>query len=107
MILAELDSSNYVLNVLVFEGKTAEEAAAWIKAISGNDSVEISENNQGGIGWLWRVEFQKFQPPAPYPSWHFSDSNWRWEPPIVKPEDGDWNWSELTQSWETASQGVE
>lgn len=38
----------------------------------------------------------------PFPSWTFDETNYVWNPPIPKPDDGNlYRWKEETQSWIT------
>lgn len=56
--------------------------------------------NYAGIGYTYDIVADVFYSPAPYPTWVLNTSNWLWEPPVAKPNDGkDYVWDEVTQSW--------
>ena len=40
--------------------------------------------------------------PSPYPSWVL-DENYNWQPPVPLPEDGVYEWDEVSVSWVEAS----
>jgi hypothetical protein len=65
---------------------------------SGENWVEYSSANVAAIGYTFRQELNKFIAPQPYPSWAL-DSNFAWQPPVAKPEDGYYSWDEITQTW--------
>ena len=108
---AELDENNNVVNVVVVS----------------NDSIDASNEEQSGIGFLsalyghssWKqtsynhnirkqyaIIGGKYDPdldifiaPQPYPSWSLNE-NYDWESPVPKGDkDGWWWWNEETQEW--------
>lgn len=54
-----------------------------------NESIGIGFNYNGSV----------FYPPQPFPSW-ILDSNFVWQPPTAKPNDGqNYRWDEINQQW--------
>ena len=58
--------------------------------------------NFAGIGFRYDPDFDVFIEPQPYPSWKLNYTTYRWEAPVVKPEDIEgsvWRWSEINKEW--------
>jgi hypothetical protein len=55
--------------------------------------------NYAGIGYTYDETNDVFYAPQPFPSWTL-DTNWRWQPPVPYPGDGQYVWNETTTSWE-------
>jgi hypothetical protein len=58
--------------------------------------------NYAGIGCTYDpVNDVFYNPNSPYPSWVFSQTTWKWEPPIPMPVDENmYVWNEQTISWD-------
>jgi hypothetical protein len=58
--------------------------------------VEYTDANPAGIGWEY--DGTGFISPRPFPSWQLV--NYRWEPPVPMPDDGEpYYWDEDSTSW--------
>ena len=56
--------------------------------------------NPSGIGYTYDEDRDAFIPPKTYASWILNESTCRWEPPVVRPDDGKfYNWDEPTVNW--------
>lgn len=111
---AEIDSSNIVLRVIVVHNnelldengiESEAKGIAFCKSHYGEDTNWVQgsynwnfRNYFPGIGYSYDSENDTFIPPQPYPSWTL-DSNFRWIPPVPKPNEGNWRWNEETLSW--------
>ena len=117
---AEIDSDNKVLRVVVAcnedvnanGGDQSESAAEHFKTVAplsilGVKWVQTSYNSNfrntfAGIGSTYDEANDVFIAPQPYPSWVLN--NFKWEPPVPKPEDDINNpviyvWDEDNQQW--------
>jgi hypothetical protein len=57
--------------------------------------------NHAGIGMTYDEDRDAFIPPKPYPSWTLNETTCLWDPPVVKPDDGQrYSWNEETQQWD-------
>tara|TARA_R100000900_G_scaffold32182_1_gene26074 strand:- start:47 stop:430 length:384 start_codon:yes stop_codon:yes gene_type:complete len=57
--------------------------------------------NYAGIGFKYDQTRDAFIPPKPYDSWTLNEATCLWDPPVVKPDDGNlYNWNESTTSWD-------
>ena len=57
--------------------------------------------NYAGIGFKYDQTRDAFNPPKPYDSWTLNEATCLWDPPVVKPDDGNlYNWNESTTSWD-------
>ncbi len=104
---AFLDENNIVTEVIVgideteqIEGKNPE---IWYGEFRGQKCVRTSYNNKirkqyAAIGYYYDENADVFIAPKPYPSWQL-DSNFDWQAPIPKPQDGIFQWDEATLSW--------
>lgn len=112
---AQLDENNFVLQVIVVHdnelkddnGIESEEkgiafcqslfpGTAW-KQTSYNSKIR---KNYAGIGHYYDAERDAFISPKPYPSWILNEEFCRWDPPVPKPNDGQfYQWDEETLSW--------
>ena len=75
-----------------FEGLTC-------KRTSYNANIR---GNYAGVGYRYDQDFDVFIPLQPFPSWKLNYATYRWEAPVVKPEDVDgfiWRWSEINKEW--------
>jgi|TARA_R100001460_G_C3545374_1_gene174795 hypothetical protein len=117
---AEIDSDNKVLRVLVAcnedvnanGGDQSESAAEHFKTVAplsilGVKWVQTSYNSNfrntfASIGFTYDEANDVFIPLQPYPSWTLN--NFKWEPPVPKPEEDINNpviyvWDEDNQQW--------
>ncbi len=100
---AEIDENNIVLRVLVVHDS---EEHIWPVAPFTGSWAQCSYNgrirkNFPGQGYSYDPVRDAFIPPKPYPSWVLDEDICRWEAPIPKPEDGDWQWDEQAMTWVT------
>jgi len=57
--------------------------------------------NFAGVGYTYDEDRDAFIPPRPYPSWTLNETTCLWDPPVVKPNDGQrYNWNEENQTWD-------
>jgi hypothetical protein len=57
--------------------------------------------NFAGKGFTYDEDRDAFIPPKPYPSWLLNEDTCLWNPPVVKPDDGQkYNWNETNQTWD-------
>ena len=57
--------------------------------------------NFAGIGYTYDEDRDAFIPPKPFPSWVLNETTCLWDPPVVKPTDGQsYTWNEETQQWD-------
>tara|TARA_R100000908_G_scaffold33614_1_gene15416 strand:+ start:1413 stop:1790 length:378 start_codon:yes stop_codon:yes gene_type:complete len=57
--------------------------------------------NYAGIGFKYDQTRDAFIPPKPYDSWTLNEATCLWDPPVVKPDDGQkYLWNEETQQWD-------
>jgi len=57
--------------------------------------------NYAGVGYTYDQTRNAFIPPKPYPSWVLNETTCLWDPPVVKPEDGqNYRWNEQNQTWD-------
>ena len=57
--------------------------------------------NFAGIGYTYDEDRDAFIPPRPYPSWTLNETTCVWDPPVVKPDDGQqYTWNEENQTWD-------
>ena len=56
--------------------------------------------NFAGIGFAYDTARDAFIPPQPFASWVLNEDTCLWEPPIPKPNDGNYyEWNEVQQAW--------
>jgi len=57
--------------------------------------------NFAGIGMTYDEDRDAFIPKKPYPSWTLNETTCLWDPPVVKPDDGQrYSWNETNQTWD-------
>ena len=57
--------------------------------------------NFAGIGYTYDQSRDAFIPPQPFGSWILNETTCLWDPPVVKPDDGqNYIWNESTQQWD-------
>lgn len=104
---AFLDENNIVTEVIVgvdetelIEGLNPE---IWYGNFKKQICKRTSYNNKirkqyAGIGYFYDAINDVFIQPQPYKSWVLDD-NFDWQPPIKKPTEGIYNWSEIDLKW--------
>jgi hypothetical protein len=69
------------------------------------DQSKALRKNFAGIGYIYDQTRDAFYRPQPYASWTLNETTCLWEPPIVKPTTGIYEWdeelyqSDNTQGW--------
>jgi len=106
---AEIDYNNKVLRVVVIADEdTTDPTGLENESIGqgfcqglfgGGRWVQCSYNaifrkNGAFPGCTFDEERDAFIHPQPYPSWTLNETTCRWEPPIARPEDGNYGWDE-------------
>ena len=57
--------------------------------------------NHAGVGYSYDQTRDAFIPPKPFASWTLNETTCRWDPPVVKPDDGqNYEWNETNQTWD-------
>ena len=57
--------------------------------------------NYAGVGYTYNQTKDAFIPPKPFDSWTLNEETCLWDPPVVKPDDGQiYNWNETTKQWD-------
>lgn len=113
----ELNQNNEVLRVVVVNddylkdenGNEVEQLGkSHMESVYGGRWIQTSYNNKirvrfGRVGYTYDETLDAFIRPKPelHPSWVFNEAIADWEPPIPKPDDGNfYAWNEDTQSWD-------
>ena len=118
---AKLGTGNIILTIEVVSNDiaTTEQAGEhFLNDLYGIRDVwkQTSYNTIGGQHLLGGTPFRKnyatvggtydqsrdaFIGPKPYPSWILNETTCLWDPPVVKPDDGQtYSWNESTQQWD-------
>ena len=57
--------------------------------------------NYAAIGYKYDQTRDAFIPPKPFNSWTLNETTCLWDPPVVKPDDGQrYSWNETNQTWD-------
>jgi hypothetical protein len=57
--------------------------------------------NHASIGMTYDEDRDAFISPKPFNSWTLNETTCLWDPPVVKPDDGQrYNWNEENQTWD-------
>lgn len=90
--------NNLVINIVTVDEVSSVEA---LKIFLPDMDDFILETKKTGPAFIGGTILQnKFIPPAPFDSWEFNESTWRWESPVEYPTDGlIYQWDEETLSW--------
>lgn len=111
---AELDENNVVLRVTVGSNDEPDEGYQWLIDNLGGRWLKTSYNTANGehrlggtpfrgnfasVGFTYHEDIDAFMPPKDYSSWVIDTSNYKWIPPVPKPDSGLWIWDEPTISW--------
>ena len=70
--------------------------------LTGEPSADQSKalrKNFAGIGYDYDAVNDAFISPKPHDSWILDPESFLWNPPVPKPETGNWTWNEETVSW--------
>ena len=105
---AFLDKNNIVTEVIVGrnENEVVEGVSDWENYYGskrGQKCVRTSYNNNirkqyAGVGYFYDAIADVFVAPQPFPSWSL-DANHDWQPPIPRPAEGNYYWSEDDMAW--------
>ena len=61
--------------------------------------------NYAGVGYNYDQTRDAFIPPKPFASWTLNEETCVWDPPVVRPDDGQrYSWNEETQQWDLDEQ---
>lgn len=114
---ARLDENNIVTEVVVINNSAIENlpfpdsepvGVAFCQSLYGAETVwkQTSYNNNfrknyAGVGFIYKEDIDAFILPKPpqYPSWVLNTDTAFWEPPVPRPTDSVYVWSESTISW--------
>ena len=118
---AKLGIGNKILKIEVVSNDiaTTEQAGVdFLNNLYGTNDIwkQTSYNTRGGVHLLEGTPFRKnyagigykydqtrdaFIPPKPFNSWVLNEETCLWDPPVVKPNDGQiYSWNEETQQWD-------
>jgi hypothetical protein len=106
---AQIDESNYVVQVLVGDNNLPDEGHSWFVENFGGRWVQTSYNNNirknfAGIGYFYDEELDAFIAPKPFNSWIVNEETARWEAPVPYPTDGlAYVWNNNKINWEATS----
>ena len=108
---AQLDESNVVTNVIVVNNnellengvEVESKGITFCESLFGGRWIQTSYNatirkNFASIGMLYDSINDWFYIPQPYASWTL-DNDAQWRPPISRPVEGFWDWSEELGAW--------
>ena len=77
---------------------TQDEEGLWTESA---DQSKALRKNFAGRGFTYDREKDAFIPPKPFNSWTLNETTCLWDPPVVKPNDGQiYSWNEETQQWD-------
>lgn len=105
---AFLDENNIVTEVIT--GRNEWEVVngisdweKWYGEFRGQKCVRTSYNGNirkqyAGIGFRYDEEADVFIAPPPFGSWVL-DENYDWQPPVPRPEEGEWYWDGPMIKW--------
>ena len=102
---AEIDDNNTVLRVLVVSDDEEHRGHEFLSADLGlggtwiqtsyNDNIRA---NYAGPGGTYDPDNDVFLDPKPYDDW-VTDDNFRWVPPVPKPDGELWSWDQENSEW--------
>jgi hypothetical protein len=102
---AEIDENNKVIRVLVGDNNdpAGDEGYQWLIDNLGGTWIKTSYNHNirkqfAGIGFEYDPAADVFIAPQPYLSWVL-DTNFDWQSPTPRPEEGFWYWNEANLEW--------
>jgi hypothetical protein len=112
---AELDDNNTVTRVIVVHNaelldengqEKEEKGVIFCQDLFGGRWIQTSYNasfrkHYAGIGYTYDPIADVFYSPQPFPSWTLNTTDYVWEPPVIRPEDGKpYIWNETEQKWD-------
>ena len=99
------DISGNTCNTLsgIVEWEDEEKGIAFCKTLLGGVWIQTSYHGNirrryAGIGYTYDEGRDAFITPQPFPSWTL-DKVGDWQPPIAKPDGGDYSWDEKDGEW--------
>jgi hypothetical protein len=61
--------------------------------------------NHASIGMTYDEDRDAFIPKKPFNSWTLNETTCLWDPPVVKPDDGqNYEWNETNQQWDLVNE---
>ena len=101
---AKLDDNNVVLQVIVVADEHEQNGEQWCHEFAGGRWKQTSRSgrirkNFAGKGFSYDEQRDAFIAPRPFPSWTLNEETCCWEPPVSKPEFGNYVWDESDQQW--------
>jgi hypothetical protein len=110
---AQIDENNKVTQVVVTDNNhpDGDEGYQFLVDSLGGTWIKTSYNSGirkrfAGVGMTYDATKDEFIPIKPFPSWHWSDEEDGWAPPVPMPqerEDAKTLWNEESQSWQYIS----
>jgi hypothetical protein len=68
------------------------------------DQSKALRKNYANRGYSYDAERDAFIAPKPFESWTLNETSCLWEPPVVRPDDGQpYMWNETEQRWDLVS----
>ena len=69
--------------------------------VESEDQSKSFRKNFAGVGYKYDQTRDAFIEPKPYNSWTLNETTCLWDPPVVKPNDGqNYTWNETNQNWD-------
>lgn len=101
--VAELDSNNKVIRVIVISNDYEPNVEKFAEELYGGNWKQTSYNcnfrfNFAGIGDFYDKDADAFISEQPFPSWILNEK-YRWIAPVEKPSEGSWYWDEESLNW--------
>jgi hypothetical protein len=79
---------------------TLPDAQKWIETFRPDDSGAVPHRkNFGNVGSTYDANLDVFIPQKHFDSWSLDTETYQWVPPIPKPTDRSYIWSEDTLTW--------
>lgn len=104
---AQIDENNKVTKIIVinniyenigsyFIANTLQLPGTWIQtSFNGNIRKRFAE-----VGGSYDPDNDVFIGRKPFSSWVINTDTFEWEPPVARPEGGDYKWNEEEQNWD-------
>ncbi len=111
---AKLDNNNNVIDVhvvnndvITIDGTESEQLGIdFLTSLYGHTKWKQTSYNKNfrgkyaGKGMIYDEVLDVFIFPKPNLTWILDTSDWKWKPPVEKPNDGKrYSWDESTQNW--------
>jgi len=88
------ENTNRVIKV------TESNSEKWCRRYLGGGSwIKNTSQKHVGVDYIYYPEHNTFSPPQPYPSWTLNLETFLWDPPIPKPNNDLYTWSEEDHNW--------